>query len=157
MNSAISHFKEWNLDAMFIATNAPGRSAYNRVERRMAPLSRDLSGLILDHAHFGTHLDEKGMTVDAELEQKNFEHAGNVLAEIWSSTVIDGHPTLAEYIQPEGSELSVDVDVNAKWRASHVRESHYFFQVAFDFECVLIESLINIFPGCKMFRSKLLQ
>ncbi|XP_055543502.1 uncharacterized protein LOC129729044 [Wyeomyia smithii] len=34
---AIHHFKEYNLDAMFV-TNAPGRRAFNRVERRMAPL-----------------------------------------------------------------------------------------------------------------------
>lgn len=29
---AIHHFKEYNLDTLFIATNAPGRSAFNRVE-----------------------------------------------------------------------------------------------------------------------------
>lgn len=40
INVAINHFIEHDLDAFFLATNAPGRSAYNRVERRMAPLSR---------------------------------------------------------------------------------------------------------------------
>jgi len=67
---AMSHFKKHNLDAIFIATNAPGRSAFNRVERRMAPLSRELSGLILPHDHFGSHLDANGKTTDAELEKK---------------------------------------------------------------------------------------
>lgn len=55
---AISNFLEYKLDAIFIATNAPGRSAFNRVERRMAPLSRDLAGLVLPHDHFGSHLDD---------------------------------------------------------------------------------------------------
>ena len=44
---AIHHFVKQNIDAMFVATNAPGRSAFNRVERRMAPLSRELSVRIL--------------------------------------------------------------------------------------------------------------
>lgn len=44
ISAAIKHFTDFHLDAIFIATNAPGRSAYNRVERRMAPLSRELSG-----------------------------------------------------------------------------------------------------------------
>lgn len=41
-------------------TNAPGRSAFNRAERRMAPLSRELAGLILPHDRYGTHLDSQG-------------------------------------------------------------------------------------------------
>lgn len=41
IQTAIHHFKEFNLDALFIATNAPGRSAFNRVEKRMAQLSKD--------------------------------------------------------------------------------------------------------------------
>jgi len=56
----IHHFVKNNLDALFIMTNAPGRSAFNRAERRMAPLSRELSGLILPHEHYGTHLDSQG-------------------------------------------------------------------------------------------------
>lgn len=47
--NAINHFSEHNLDGLFMFTNAPGRSAFNRVERRMAPLSRELSGVILQH------------------------------------------------------------------------------------------------------------
>ncbi|KZR97817.1 Uncharacterized protein APZ42_007100, partial [Daphnia magna] len=73
---AIHHFVNHNLDGLFVATNAPGRSAFNRVERKMAPLSKELSGLILPHDHFGTHLDNSGRTIDDELEEKNFEHAG---------------------------------------------------------------------------------
>lgn len=57
ISHAAQHFKEYNLDALFLVTNAPGRSAFNEVERRMARLSQELSGLILDHEFYGTHLD----------------------------------------------------------------------------------------------------
>ncbi|KZR95977.1 Uncharacterized protein APZ42_009943, partial [Daphnia magna] len=67
---AIHHFVNHNLDGLFVATHAPGRSAFNRVERKMAPLSKELSGLILPHDHFGTHLVNSGRTIDDELEEK---------------------------------------------------------------------------------------
>ncbi|KAJ8889316.1 hypothetical protein PR048_008815 [Dryococelus australis] len=44
---AVEHFKEYDLDAIFIVINDPGRSTFNRVERRMAPLSRELTGVVL--------------------------------------------------------------------------------------------------------------
>lgn len=44
---AVHHFVTRNLDGVFVATNAPGRSAYNRVERR------DLCGLVLPHDFYG--------------------------------------------------------------------------------------------------------
>lgn len=55
---AVHHFVKRDLEALFIATNASGRSAYNRVERLMAPLSRDLCGLILPHDQFWNHLKQ---------------------------------------------------------------------------------------------------
>ena len=39
---AIHHFLRYDFDALFIATNAPGRSAFNRVERKMAHSVRNL-------------------------------------------------------------------------------------------------------------------
>ncbi|KAJ8886114.1 hypothetical protein PR048_012323 [Dryococelus australis] len=66
---AIEHFKKYDLDAIFIVTNAPGRSAFNRVERRMAPLRRELRGVVLPHDSFGTHLDSNGRTVGISLEK----------------------------------------------------------------------------------------
>ncbi|KAJ6643287.1 hypothetical protein Bhyg_08245, partial [Pseudolycoriella hygida] len=36
---AIHYFSKFNLNALFLATNSPKRSCFNRVERRMAPLS----------------------------------------------------------------------------------------------------------------------
>jgi hypothetical protein len=88
---AIHHFLSHNLDAIYIATNAPGRSAFNRVERRMAPLSKEISVVILPHETFGSHLDNEGKTVDLEFEKKNVEAAGKVLTQIWSKVVIDQH------------------------------------------------------------------
>ena len=107
--AAAKLFQEHNLDALFIATNAPGRSAYNRVERRMAPLSKDLSGVVLEHQFFGNHLNDKGETVDVELEKSNFQHAGRILSDIWSNSMIDGYPVSANYVQEQGilSQLSI--------------------------------------------------
>ena len=69
---AIYLFKQLGLDAYIHGVNAAGLSAFNIVERRMAPLSRFLAGLILQHDTFGTHLDSSGKTIDLDLEIKNF-------------------------------------------------------------------------------------
>lgn len=114
-----------------MATNAPGRSAFNRVERRMAPLSQELCGLILDHEHYGSHLDARARTIDTDLERQNFEHAGKTLADIWSSVVIDGHTTKALYVPPEVSGRIPLETVTSEWKTRHVRESHYFLQVCY--------------------------
>lgn len=100
---AIHHFLEHDLDALIIATNAPGRSSFNRVERRMAPLSHELAGLILPHEHYGSHLDNAGKTVDEELENANFAFAGRTLSEVWSGMIIDSYPVVSEYIEPDKS------------------------------------------------------
>lgn len=92
----IHHFVKYDLDAIFVGSNAPGLSKFNRVERRMAPLSKGLVGIILPHDHYGTHLDKNGKTVDINLERQNFSYAGRVVAEIWSELEIDGHLTVAE-------------------------------------------------------------
>lgn len=120
------------MDAIFIATNAPGRSAFNKVERRMAPLSRELSGVVLPHDYYGSHLNNAGISVDEDLERKNFKFAADCLAEIWSKTTIDNFPVVAEYIDPDKSEL-IDVAIWKKdenWFKDHVRSSQYFLQVS---------------------------
>ena len=61
-------------------TSAPGKSAFNRLERKMAPLSKELTGYILPHDQYGSHLNERGITIDADLEKKNFKFAGVTLA-----------------------------------------------------------------------------
>ena len=57
----------------------------------MAPLSKEMCGLILPHDYFGSHLNSKGETVDDGLEVRNFRKAAEVLAEVWTGHVIDGH------------------------------------------------------------------
>ena len=126
--SSIDIFKTHNLDALFVLTHAPGQSAFNAVERRMAPLSHDLSGLILPHDHFGTHLDANGKTVDFELEKQNFKKAGEVLAEVWSNTVIDSHPVVASYVNSSFT-LQVSANIDESWCDCHVLQSQYTLQI----------------------------
>ena len=119
INCSIKYFVENGLDAFFLATNAPGRSAFNRVERRIVKLSKELNGVILEHDKFASHLDAKGATVDKDLELKNFEYAGRTLAEIWSGLVIDGNPVVAEFIEDDAPVIVGKMSED--WKACHVR------------------------------------
>lgn len=67
----------------------------------MAPFSRELGSLVIPHDQFGSHWDRAGQTVDADQEKRNFHYVGEILADVWSGMVIDGHPVTAEYIGPE--------------------------------------------------------
>jgi hypothetical protein len=129
LSQAISHFKNYDLDAIFIATHAPGQSAYNAVERRMAPLSRDLTGLILPHGHYGSHLDSNGITINKDLELINFGKAGKSLSEIWSESIIDDYPVIAKYIEPMTGQNKVNQTISENWKFSHVRQSQYLLQI----------------------------
>lgn len=97
------------------------------------PLSRELTGVILNHNDFGSHLDSSNRTINLELEKRNFESAGNVLADIWSKLFIDDFPVVADYSIPTDTELDVEHSMilknNATWYANHVRESQYFLQI----------------------------
>ena len=86
--TAIHFFKHLKLDVFLHGVNAAGLSAFNPVERRMGPLSHDIVGVVIPHEKFGSHLDSQGNTIDVELEKKNFFYALQVLANIWSHTVI---------------------------------------------------------------------
>ena len=94
-----------------------------QVERRIAPLSHDISGIILPHDCFGNQLDTSGKTKDIELEKRNFFKAAEVLAEIWSNTVIDGHKVEAKAL-PVGLEYELEA-VDAEWARRHVQQSRY--------------------------------
>ena len=82
LDVAVQHFKKHIFDALLISTHAPGLSAYNQVERRMAPLSKAVAGLLLPYHTFGNHLDSQGRTIEVELEMRNFRKAGEVLCEV---------------------------------------------------------------------------
>ncbi|GBP81502.1 hypothetical protein EVAR_64211_1 [Eumeta japonica] len=66
------YFQSMEALVKILATNTPGRSAFNRVERRMAPLSLPLSSLVLPHDTFGNLLDASRKTTSSDLELKNF-------------------------------------------------------------------------------------
>ena len=74
-------FRNHKLDGLFVFCNAPRLSAYNKVERRMVPLSKDTAGIILPSDTFGNHLNKSNKTTDIELE-KNFKAAGEILASV---------------------------------------------------------------------------
>ena len=128
LNAAYKLFTKHNLDAFFIACHAPGHSAYNAVERRMAPLSHDLSGLILPHDHFGSHLDANGKTIDQNLEKANFKKAGEILAEVWGQAVIDGYNVHAQYVEPSSTSTNLP-SPSVNWCWNHVQQSQYFLQI----------------------------
>ena len=62
----------------------------------MSNLNIELSGVILLNDHFGIHLANNNNTIDEELALKNFEHAGEILAKLWSKLVINYHPVVAD-------------------------------------------------------------
>jgi len=101
--SAINKFKKYNLDAFFLVSQAPGQASLNVVERRLAALAQDLTGLVLPHDYFGTHLNVSGVTIDTEVEKDNMKRTGDVLAEIWNMDWIDQYAVVAKYIDPPES------------------------------------------------------
>ena len=56
---AIDYFLSQDLDAFFLATNNPGRSAFNRAECRMVKFRKELSGVVLPYDNFGSYLNAK--------------------------------------------------------------------------------------------------
>ena len=121
--AAVSLFKELQLDAFLHGVNVLGLSAFKPVGRRMAPLSHDIAGVILPHDHFGNHLGSNGETIDVDIEKKNFQKAAEILANVWSNTVIDGHKVDAQAM-PIGMAHKLD-EVNAEWVSKHVQQSRY--------------------------------
>ena len=125
LNVAYKGFREYNLDALHVVCHASGHSSYSAVERRMTLLSHDLSGPILPHYHFVSHLNASGKTIDAALDKANFKKAGETLAEIWGQTVIDGYSVHAVYVEPNSTSISRPTP-NIQWCNDHVQQSQYF-------------------------------
>ena len=125
INMGCKTFKELNLDLYIEVTNAPGLSAFNKVERKMFHLSKELTGVLLPHDKYGSHLDNAGKTIDLELEIRNFEAAGTTLGKIWGDLVIDGYETVAEFVKdPPPAEISTFVST-AIFRSNHLLETQY--------------------------------
>eukprot|EP01083_Nonionella_stella_P022441 62054_1 len=113
---------------MIVSNSAPGVSRYNRIERRMAPLSKELVGLVLKHDQCGSHLDNQKQTIDEDLERKNFKKCGEALAHVWNQTTIDGYGVKAEYLEPTSAkdkEVQFD-DYEEKWMTKHCQHGYHF-------------------------------
>lgn len=94
----------------------------------MAPLSREVTGVVLLHDSFTTYLDSNSRTVDVNLEKDDFNKTEEILASV-SSVYIDGHEVVAKYIDPNNDALSVSDLPAGGWYSEHVRDSQYLLQV----------------------------
>ena len=127
LRAAVFLFKYLGLDVYIHATNAAGLSAFNPCERRMAPLTHALVGLILEAFHFGTHLDGSGNTMDTELEEKNFHAAAEVLSEVWSKTIINDFKVDSKAV---GKECHYEPDeLDQEWVSRHVVQTRYLVMI----------------------------
>ena len=72
--------------------------------------------------HFENYLGSNGETIDLDLE-KNFQKAAEILANVWSNTVIDGHKVNAQAM-PIGMAHKLD-EVDVEWVSKHVQQSRY--------------------------------
>lgn len=95
----------------------------------MAPLSHALSGVILDHESYGSHLNSLAETIDEELERENLRHAGESLCEIWNSVTIDGHEVKATFVEPGVASTTDSPEIDHIWFAKHIRSSQYLLQI----------------------------
>ncbi|KAL0868273.1 hypothetical protein ABMA27_007804 [Loxostege sticticalis] len=132
ISHAIHNFVLHNLDAIFIFTNAPGRSAFNRVERRMAPLSRELFGW--------THTSKKRTF-------RRLVKFSQKYGEIWLLTAMALY--VAEYIEPDDSAESFIPDLpSQQWYCEHVRESQYLLHQTWmvDEHCCFLKDSCNHKP-----------
>ena len=91
----------------------------------MYHLSKELTGVLLNHDTHGSHLDSAGKTIDPVLEEKNFEAAGQTLCAIWNELEIDGFQTVAEYLKDPPIDEITSFVASAKFRSDHVFESQY--------------------------------
>ena len=126
LDVAIQHFKEHNLDALLVLTHAPGLSTNNQVVRRIAPMSKALSRILLSHETFGTHIDSSRKTTDTNLEKCNFNAAGKILAKFWEEIVLDNFPVVTDYVENAAKDPA---DLNEKWVRVHCRISQYLLQI----------------------------
>ena len=126
LDIATQHFKKYNLDAPLISTHARGLYGYNQAERIMAPLSKVLSGILLPHETFGTHLDSSRKTINTNLEKLNFKAVGEILAKVWEEIVLGKFPVVADYVENDAKD---PVNLNEKWTSFHCGISQYLLQI----------------------------
>ena len=84
--------------------------------------------MVLPAETYGSHL-HNGVTVDDDLEKKNFAAAGTTLAEIWNGLVIDGKALVSEYVEEEVDEETKDFQVSAFYKSRHLIQTQYMTTV----------------------------
>ncbi|CAF4503028.1 unnamed protein product [Rotaria sp. Silwood1] len=89
----IDIFKTHDLDALFVLVHAPGQSASNAVELRMASLSHDLMNLILHHDHFESW---RRRSKFLKIFPQHFLPPPVLFAQISSGLVITAHDFVSE-------------------------------------------------------------
>ena len=86
------------------------------------------------------------------MKKRNFVKAAEVLSDIWSTTVIDGHPVDSQAF-PEGQEF-LPPTPDAKWVADHVRQTRYTLQIVKCQNKACCEPFqadwLGVFPDCFM-------
>ena len=102
--------------------HAAGLLSYHFIERRMAPLSASLAGVVLPHDHLGNYLDDQGRTINNDLELKNFGKAGDVLVEIFNN--------LSEYLLTTIRFMSIIAHPRILWIEAHCSINKYCLQIA---------------------------
>ena len=71
----ISLFKELNLDVLLHRVNASGLTAFNLMQKYIAPVSHDIAGVLLRHDFFANNLDLSENISDCKQEKKKFSKA----------------------------------------------------------------------------------
>ena len=119
----------------------------------MAPLSKDTADIILPFDTFGSHLNAANKTIDFNLEIKNFEAAGKILAEIWSESIIDNHAVVTNCTSPPEKEHDeVVFHISEEWKAQYVRHASNYLVFRF----VLLQTMENK-PSYVFFQSDIYQ
>lgn len=72
------------------------------------------------------------MIFDNEHELKNFQYAGETLAEVWNTLVIANESVTADYLGPVEAEQITDerTGPSSPWYSTHIRESQYMLQIS---------------------------
>ena len=122
-------------DALLISTHAPGLSANNQVEKKMASLSKALSGILLPHDKFGTHLNSSRKSINTNLKKRNFKVSCKILAKVWEEIILDNFPVLAE------NASKVPIDLSEKWISFHSK----IFSTCHKMCDAMIKSVVMIF------------
>ena len=106
---------------------APGQSAFSIFERRMAPLSEKICGLILPHDSFGSHLNNTGKQCMTSSSYRTSKKAAEVFADVWTDHVIDKHPVTA--VASFDQDIADATYPSEVWIRDHVCTSQYMLQI----------------------------